>query len=184
MVSARPRPATPIPPSFDGERTIKGRLSATRERALADARLQLERALASWLAPEVPHQWAIPKDLVDGMIRANHVEPVARDLGLSDFKDLKVVYEAGYLVDFSPSRRERIVEIYTRDLVARRMTLLGGGLGLALIGLAGLAGYIRADEATKGYYTNRLRLLAAAGVGAGGVAFLAGSSEGPRTPIP
>jgi hypothetical protein len=38
-----------------------------------------------------------------------------------------------------------------------------------LMCLASVSGYIRADEATKGYYTNRLRMLAAAGVGAGGV---------------
>ncbi len=46
---------------------------------------------------------------------------------------------------------------------------LGGSLGFVLICLAAISGYIRADEATKGYYTNRLRLLAAAGVGAAGV---------------
>ena len=36
-------------------------------------------------------------------------------------------------------------------------------------GLGAVSGYIRADEATKGYYTRRLRMLAAAGVGAAGV---------------
>ena len=35
--------------------------------------------------------------------------------------------------------------------------------------LAACSGYIRADEATKGYYTNRLRMLVAAAVGAGSV---------------
>jgi hypothetical protein len=35
--------------------------------------------------------------------------------------------------------------------------------------LGALSSYIRADEATRGYYTNRLRMLAAAGVGAAGV---------------
>ena len=46
---------------------------------------------------------------------------------------------------------------------------LGGALAFVLICLAAVSGYIRADEATKGYYTNRLRMLAAAGVGAAGV---------------
>lgn len=168
------RPGNAHSAEFRGDRTIKGRLSATRERALADARLQLNRAVANWAAPDVPRQWAIPRELTDSMIRATHVEPVARDLGLpdvKDMKDMKVVYEAGFLVDFSSQKREQIVNVYTRDLVARRISLLGGTLGLTLIGLAGLAGYIRADEATKGYYTNRLRLVAAAGVGAASVAF-------------
>ncbi len=35
--------------------------------------------------------------------------------------------------------------------------------------LAAVSGYIRADEATKGYYTNWLRLASATGVGAAGV---------------
>ena len=48
------------------------------------------------------------------------------------------------------------------------MQRLGGGLAVALAGLAVLTGYIRTDEATKGYYTNRLRLAAAAGLGAAG----------------
>jgi len=42
-------------------------------------------------------------------------------------------------------------------------------LGFVLICLAAISGYIRTDEATKGYYTNRLRMLTAAGVGAAGV---------------
>ena len=96
--------------------------------------------------------------MVDELVRKAHVEPINRDLGLPGLKDFSVVYQAGSVVDLSPARRERIIAVYTRDLVARRLGLLGGGLGLALIGLTGLAGYIRADEATKGYYTNRLRL--------------------------
>jgi hypothetical protein len=53
--------------------------------------------------------------------------------------------------------------------VARRLGLLGGGLGFVLACLATVSGYIRADEATKGYYTNWLRLASATGVGAAGV---------------
>ena len=49
------------------------------------------------------------------------------------------------------------------------MAALGGTLAFVLICLGAVSGYIRADEATKGYYTNRLRMLAAAGVGAAGV---------------
>jgi hypothetical protein len=61
------------------------------------------------------------------------------------------------------------VKVYNQQLVRRRLFHLGGSLGFILICLAAVSGYIRADEATKGYYTNRLRMLAAAGVGAAGV---------------
>ncbi len=59
--------------------------------------------------------------------------------------------------------------MYRQDLATQRMQRLGGGLALALAALAVLSTYIKADEATKGYYTNRLRLVAAAGLGVAGV---------------
>ena len=60
-------------------------------------------------------------------------------------------------------------ELYNHELVGRRLDQARRLAGFILICLAAVSGYIRADEATKGYYTNRLRMLAAAGVGAGGV---------------
>ena len=155
----------------EGERAVRGRLSATKERALADARLALDRAVTEWLVPDVPRTWKAPKSMVDGLIRRTHVEPIARgDLGVPELKEFRVVYLAGHAVDLSTGRRNQIIDAYHRDIVAKRLGLLGGGLGLVLITLSGLAGYIRADEATRGYYTNRLRLLSAAGVGAASVA--------------
>ena len=66
-------------------------------------------------------------------------------------------------------RRAELVEAYNHELIHHRLMTLGGTLAFVLICLAAVSGYIRADEATKGYYTNRLRMLAAAGVGAAGV---------------
>ena len=71
--------------------------------------------------------------------------------------------------DLSPRHRAELVDAYNHELVKHRLLTLGGSLGFVLICLAAVSGYIRADEATKGYYTNRLRMLAAAGVGAAGV---------------
>ncbi len=95
------------------------------------------------------------------MILEATVEQVVKDYG--------TLYVAKLRVDVSPERRMIFVESYKRQLVHQRMVLLGGALGFVLISLAAISGYIRADEATKGYYTNRLRLLAAGGVGAAGV---------------
>ena len=143
-------------------RKIVGQLSATEPRALADARVQLERAAADWLGPDVPRSWKAPSKLVDAMVLDTQVQPVVKEYG--------TLYEATLRADFSPERRDKIVRVYERELVARRLALLGGVLGFVLVCLGALAGYIQADEATKGYYTNRLRLAAAAGVGAAGVA--------------
>jgi hypothetical protein len=142
-------------------RSISGRLSATVERARDDARLQLEHEVTEWLTPEVPPQWKPPGHLITRMIRKTDVHPIVRDWG--------TVYEATLETDFSSNARGAIVAAHEREVVARRLVTLGGSLGFVLICLAAVAGYIRADEATKGYYTYWLRAVATAGVGASGV---------------
>lgn len=143
-------------------RKIVGRLSATEPRAVADARVQLDRAAVDWLGPDVPRSWKAPAKLVDAMVLDTEIRPVVKDYG--------TLYEATLQADFSAQRREKIARVYERELVAGRLARLGGALGFVLVCLGVLAGYIQADEATKGYYTNRLRLVAAAGVGAAGMA--------------
>jgi hypothetical protein len=142
-------------------RSIAGRLSATVERARDDARLQLEREVSEWLAPEVPTQWKAPAHLITRMIRKTDVHRIVKNYG--------TVYEATLEADFSSPCRSLIVAAHQREVVARRLGVLGGSLGFVLACLASLAGYIRADEATKGYYTAWLRVIAAASVGAAGM---------------
>jgi|SRR5579864_9261947 len=147
---------------LNGLRTIKGRQSADEPRAEADAHLMLEKAIADWLIPEVPRSWNAPKRLVDSAIVDRHVQPVDHDYG--------TLYKTGYRVDFTPRLRSQLIDVYHREIGTHRLIMLGGGLAFTLVCLAALAGYIRTDEATKGYYTNRLRLAAAVGVGAAGMA--------------
>ncbi|MBX6314372.1 MAG: hypothetical protein IRY99_15885 [Isosphaeraceae bacterium] len=133
------------------------------ERAKADARMKLDHVVADWLADAgVPRTWKAPKHLVDRLIRQTMIERQERDYG--------TVYQAILKVDLSSQSRSRILREYERGIVARRLGTLGAILAFALTCLAALAGYIRADEATKGYYTHILRLAAAAIVGAAGVA--------------
>ena len=170
-VKPRPpvRPRTPrryVPRAGDVSfpsaiRPISGRLSATAERARDDARLQLEREVSEWLTPEVPTHWRAPSSLLSRMIRKTEVRPIVRDYG--------TVYEATLEADFSPTNRDRLLGAHRREVVAQRLAVLGGVFAFVLVCLAAVAGYIRADEATKGYYTHWLRAAAAAGVGASGV---------------
>jgi hypothetical protein len=160
------RPATPAPvlaPAVAGSQTmmVKGQLSATEARAKADARKALEDQVFDWLGSDVPGSWSPPARLVDAMILETRINPVVKDYG--------TLYVAELKVDFSPERRKALVEVFHRQQVRERLTVLGGIFGFVLICLAAISGYIRTDEATKGYYTNRLRMLTAAGVGAGGV---------------
>jgi hypothetical protein len=142
--------------------TVTGLLSATRERAVADARRVLRDDVANWLEPEVPRSWAPPEEMLDAMVVD---EPGIHSIQ----KPYGEVFEATLSVDKSPQRRTSLIAVYHRQLVEQRLLGLGAALAFILICLAAISGYIRADEATKGYYTNRLRMLAAAGVGASGV---------------
>ncbi|MGD0041354.1 MAG: hypothetical protein ABSE84_13190, partial [Isosphaeraceae bacterium] len=143
-------------------RLLTGLISATEERAKEEARKQLEKEVTDWLELSgVPRSWKPSTQQIDAMIIETIVEPVVKDYG--------TLYVAKLRLDVSPEQRAIFTESYKRQLVHRRMVLLGGTLGFVLICLGAISGYIRADEVTKGYYTNRLRLLAAGGVGAAGV---------------
>jgi hypothetical protein len=146
-------------------RSIAGRLSATVERARDDARLQLERDVTEWLTPEVPTHWKPPAPLITRMILKTDVQPIVKNYGGRTY----TIYEATLDANFSTETRSELLAAYHREVVARRLAILGGSLGFVLVCLAAVAGYIRADEATKGYYTPWLRAIAAAGVGASGV---------------
>lgn len=161
----RRRPAPPAPPVAPRvEPTlVTGRLSATPQRAIDDARLQFVQKLKELLRTELPADWTIPKPLIDRMIvGAPKVETKARDYG--------TLYEATLKVDLSPNRQRQIVAAYHREQVVGRMLIVGAVLAVILIGLAALSAYIRADEATKGYYTTRLRVVTTAAAVAGAVA--------------
>ena len=176
-------------PDASGIRVLVGRLSASEDRARQDLRKTLEREVSDWIAADVPPSWKVPAPLIDRMVRGTYVQKVTRSLkptageprpwprgraastaGLPGLDDLYTLYRAGQQLDFSPGRRARDRRDlppgprHPADAAARR----GPGPGPGL--LAVMTGYIRADEATQGYYTNRLRLAAAAGLGAAGVA--------------
>jgi hypothetical protein len=160
----------------DGPVVARGRRSLTEGRALRDARAQLDRAVADWLSPDVPEGWEPPGELVDALVLDRHVEPVLvdlRSLGLVGDRDQplpEVLYVAALRADLSGDRREGFLDVHRREVGARRTAMLGGFGGFVLSCLAILALYIRADEATRGYYTNRLRLVAVASAGAAGAA--------------
>jgi len=159
---ARSRQQPPNSVSPKETRLLTGLISATEERAKEEARKQLEKEVTDWLELSgVPRSWKPSTQQIDAMIIETIVEPVVKDYG--------TLYVAKLRLDVSPEQRAIFTESYKRQLVHRRMVLLGGTLGFVLICLGAISGYIRADEVTKGYYTNRLRLLAAGGVGAAGV---------------
>ena len=174
---ARPNPA--------GMRVLVGRLSASPERARADLRKTVGREIGDWLAADVPPTWTPPQKLVDRMTAGSYVRSELRTLGgnpapvaatpadattpsIPELDEPQVFYRAGQKLDFSDNRRDQFVEAYRRDVASARMKKSGSLLAVVLAGLLAVSLYVRADEATKGYYTNRLRALAAVGLGAAG----------------
>ena len=51
---------------------------------------------------------------------------------------------------------------HEQALVQRRVGVAAGGMGLVIIVLGTLFGYLKLDTATRGYYSGRLKLAAAA----------------------
>jgi hypothetical protein len=143
-------------------KTIKGEQMATRERAVADAQRKLRYEVLHWVHHAgVPLEWKVPNRILKQMVREGKTEDVDRGYAIMHRQVLSA--------DFSPAMRQRVVDAYEREIGAQRLGILGVVLLFLLACLAAVSGYIRADEATKGYYTNHLRLAAAAGIGAAGV---------------
>ena len=147
-------------------RPIRGLPMATPERAMLETRRELDKRVGEWLRPlGIPPRWTPPRELLDSMVEAEPVGTIEREYG-----EAGKVYVQTLRLDESDHQRDRLLNAFERQVAGRRALTLGGGLGFILACLAAIAGYIRTDEATKGYYTNPLRLIAAAGVGAAGLA--------------
>lgn len=136
-------------------------LKAVPERAEVDAYAKLQQATMGWLVPDVPANWRPPVELLRSLV----VDSRSRQFE----HEYAPVYQMALKVDLSPKNRQVFQNAYLKDEGLKRMGWLGAVVAFVLAILAILAGYIRTDEATKGYYTARLRMLAAAGVGAAGV---------------
>lgn len=151
-----------VPPaSTRGTAYVISDLMSTPERAEQDAYVKLNQTITGWLVPEVRPDWKAPERLVRRLVMG---PPALREIDRGYAK----VEQAALKVDLSSERRAAFIKAYHKEEGAKRIGLLGGILAFVLACLATLVGYVRTDEATKGYYTNRLRLLAAGAVGAAG----------------
>lgn len=153
-------------------RSIQSDPMATKQRAEKDLQRQLLRKVTEWLAADgIPPEWNPPAKLVTRMWSAKpefESDVVFLDAAMTKSEP---VFRALGRADFSAESKARLVRAYHHEIAGQRLWTLGGLLAFAIAGLSLVAGYIRADEATKGYYTNRLRLIAA--LAAGGVGFAA-----------
>ncbi len=138
---------------------IVGYPKATPEHAVKEARRKLDATLSDWLAKAgLPRGWKPPRPLVESVVRFQPIQETVKDYG--------TVYIQPVTLELSDAHRDAFIAAYERETAGRRLVLLAEVLVFVLICLGVIAGYIRADEATRGYYTNYLRVAAVAGVGA------------------
>lgn len=166
----RERSAFPLRPGVnlvrdDGARQVELEVypKATPEHASQEAKRALDEFVSKWVRSHgVPESWRAPKPLLDQVARINPVTAIDKEYG--------TVYVQKVTVDVSEHQRARLIGAYDHEVARRRFVILAQVLFFVAICLGVIAGYIRADEATKGYYTNYLRVAAVAGLGAAGAA--------------
>lgn len=147
----------------DVARVIRHLPSATPERAREDAWENLRSEIAIWMTSVgIPDGWSPPEEFLHSFVVEHPLESVEKDYG--------TIYVQPLEVNLSASNQDRLIEAYERELAGRRLLALAGVLAFVLTCLAAVTGYIRADEATRGYYTTPLRVTALAAVGVAGAA--------------
>jgi len=82
------------------------------------------------------------------------------------------VFRIVYQVELTPQGWAELGREQRADRAGERMEVAARGLGLLTVLLGAVAGYIRMDEWTKGYYSGRLMLAAAAVVAVLGAVIL------------
>lgn len=144
-------------------RIVSGKRSS-EDRALADLQERIEEQVGDWLRDAgVPGDWQPPERLVRGLV-------VGRpEVELVETRDYAELYQASVPLSLEPSDRARLVRAYRQQVATERFTRLGAGLACVLAALGLVTGYIRTDEATRGYYTRHLRAGLIVGLGAAGV---------------
>lgn len=147
--------------SRDGDvvtRVVEGELYATPEAAHEDALAKAAEVARDFLAPVLGDKvrgWQVPMAYVnDTMIKDAYLQPVRRDYG--------TMYRAHLLMNLSPEHRRDLEQLWRHEVVRARIGSAVGALGLVVLLLTTVAGYLKLDEVTQGYYSGRLKLAALA----------------------
>ncbi len=159
--------ADPVP-SSDG---VLVPFSSQRFATLAEAEQQVtDQALEyvkEFYRPEypLPGDWTVPVSVIEqSSVNAFVGEKFEKDFGNGV---AGTMYRAHLRLDVNSALRKGLIASWHDQIVAHRLTELGGFLGLATLCLATCAGYFRLDTLTAGQYRRRLRIAAASLIAAG-----------------
>ncbi len=146
-------------------RIVVGKPGGNEANALKYLEEGLRGEVGEWLSQDgVPLAWSPPKSILNNMFLREAPRIESRKLSSID----AVFYTASRPANFSPEVKRRLLTAYHKQIAFERGGVLAGVLGFLVVGLAMVAGYIRADEATKGYFTWPLRVAATGGLAVAG----------------
>jgi hypothetical protein len=111
--------------------------------------------------------WTVPVSVID----QSGLDSIVGEVFDKDFGNgvSGKMYRAHLRLDIGPALRDAVHTSWHDQVVAQRLTELGGVFGLATLMLATVAGYLRLDKLTSGQYRRRLKLAAASLIAAGGL---------------
>ena len=94
----------------------------------------------------------------ENLLKDAYTETVKREVGGEDI----YVYRAHVLVELDSKARGELNAVWRAQQVDRRLAMAGGGAAAVFFLLGTLFAYLKLDTMTRGYYTTRLKLAAAA----------------------
>jgi hypothetical protein len=145
--------------------SVKG-VAASEKDAVQAAFAKARQGLLDYLQAQVPPiDWPPPDDFVE-----KHLKISDREVIKEEVDDDQTIYQAKFSVEVTPENRQEILQSAHHYRIEQRLMDIGKIFAVLIALLAGVAGYIRLDEWSKGHFPAWLRLaalglLAAAGVG-------------------
>jgi hypothetical protein len=163
------RDDTPAPPDASWTVTAAGgSLESARQKALKEAYDDFLQYLRN---QNPPIEWkpSSPEFVRKHLKTEWKDEKITQDdQSLDDLQKVDRIYQVTLSVEVLPKHREEILKLDQRFHAEQRLLWLAQIVGCLIALLAAIAGYVRLDEWTKGYYSGWLRLAAVGFIGAAG----------------
>lgn len=172
----------PLPAVVKGTyRTVLATELGSVEECRRELLVKLEQAVRDYAQSEFGSaELVIDGDLLQRIVQEEHVQHVPREVAGETVR----LYRVWALVAFDDAVRGELRHRWRAAEVRQRLRYTAGLLVLLLTGLTSVFGYLKLDTMTRGYYSARLKLAAAAVLLAGTAvaAWLAGLLEAGGSP--
>ena len=110
----------------------------------------------------------IDNTILEPLVRDQYTETVTRDVAGQDVH----LYRVHLLVMVDKDNRERLRGVWRSAEAEHRLWYVGGFAGMLMLVVGTVFTYLKLDTSTRGYYSGRLMLAAAAFLGAGALSAL------------